>query len=1048
MRAFRHRLLALIGAGGLLAVPMHGFCGTIPYAESFESYTNGQPISSVAGWTADTNVLVSTNAAAIAALATYTNAGNAFPLTGSHTNVLELGGWTTNALLSATGGVVVADVLVLATRRDWPPADDTNMQMAVFVSTNGFLTIWHQNRTNTAVNEWMELTNCPVLDSNAWSRISIREDQAVGMFQVSVNGAAPLVDPSGWTSTNGTRPGSWFYMVQTNRAMAQFSTVGEVKSYMDDLVVTTRGITYSSNGFAEASANDGTIDNTNPMKINLAWDTFAGTNGENFASNTDKLFVTNMPPGLAVSALYSTANPTQLTVTVTGQDNNNEAANSVSNLTFSFGSAAFTLGKSWDVAGATNTHLVVQFQSSSQPVLTYNNTTFVERQQNDGGVNGSAVLTLGVKTFAGTNGQDLAASGAVTSPNLPGGLVLSVVGDGAQHATMSFGGRATNNTAANSLTNLAIVFNDAAFVGGGASTVSNAMRSDLYITFNDPRVVTASPSGFNEAVANDGSIGNSVTLTLAGDEPFTNAVFGEGTNYTVSGVPTGLVFSLTRSSSTQLVVSLTGQAAAHASGNSTSIVFTLLDAAFQTVAASNITGSSQLLGVTFADPPLLAYSGLSFMEAVANNGTVSDTVTITLTGDTFTNTAFTADTQYTFSNVPLGLTGLVTRTSGNQAVISLTGKALFHTPSENTTFSLAFYDVAFTHVAVSNITDNQKSFSIGYRDQPTLTCDSSTFTERADYSGAISNTVSIMLAGDSFAAGPLLQNVHYTVTGVPPGLSVYLARSSGGLLIASLSGFATAHASTNSTTFGITFLNPAFQNVAAGDIIPSSLSFNVNFFDVPPANSLPFTDDFEAYSDGLVVDGTNGWTGLTPGSAVVTADALVASVEAAYTGKFPLVTAHTKVLRLTGGVTSSTRGGADSKVFVDFMGQVDGRDDAPVVGPTDQMGLYVNTNQHPVIWRYDTVTASNVWTVLTNSIVTTGTWHRVTVYQDYKQGMFNVKVDSQAISNESGVWFNMVQTNRYISQVVFDGGSWLMPIYIDDVSITVDPWIGSVYLIR
>ena len=273
-------------------------------------------------------------------------------------------------------------------------------------------------------------------------------------------------------------------------------------------------------------------------------------------------------------------------------------------------------------------------------------------------------------------------------------------------------------------------------------------------------------------------------------------------------------------------------------------------------------------------------------------------------------------------------------------------------------------------------------------------------------------------------------------------------RSSDGLLIASLSGNALAHSSTNNTTLGLTFLNPAFQAVAAGDITAASTTLGVNFIDLPPANSVPFTDDFERYPDGLAIDGTNGWTELMAGSAVVKTDATVAAAEAAYTGSFPLVTTHTKVLRLTGGASSLTRGGAGGRVRVDFMGQVDSRVVAPDIGPNDQMGLYVDTNQHLVVWRRDTVVSSNVWSVLTNATVTTGTWHRIVVFQDYKQGIFSVKVDNQMISDGAGIGFTMVQTNGYLSQVVFDGGSWLMPVYIDDVSITMDPITGSVYLIR
>jgi hypothetical protein len=1170
MRTIPCKLLTLAVAVAFLTTPLPGTCGTVPCAESFESYTNGHPMAQVSGWTAATNVVVSTNADAIAA---FTNVTFALSLVGAqHAKVLQLGGWATNAIASGTGGVVVADLLVMPSRRDWLPDEDATARWALYAGTNGHLVIWHQNRTNTAVNEWRELTNSPALATDQWARVTIRQDLAVAMYQVSVNGGVPLVDDAGWTSNNGARPGSWFYMVQTNNAMAQLCMIGEARSYLDDLVVANRSLGFSTNGFAEAAANNGTIDGT-PMTIQLMWDTFAATNNENLALNTNKLCVTTLPPGLAVSALA--ASPTQLTVTVTGQTSPHEAENSVSNLTFAFGNEAFTSGRAWDVAGASTTNLVVQFQSSAVAELVYSTSNFVERAANDGGVVTTAGLTLFAKDFAGTNGENLVASGRVNVPNPPNGLTASVVQDAARHATLSFTGRATVHTAAASLTNLTVTFGDLAFVGGNAAAVTNASRSDLTVTFHDPPVVgyggaafseaaanngtvtntltltltgdtftnatfvqgthfsatnvppgltmavaaanptqvvvsltgvasphasganrtisfalldaafqtvgasnivgstnafgvtfldppvvSANPAGFTETATNNGAIGNAVNLTLTGDA-FANVSFASNVHYSATGVPAGLTFAIARTSATQLVASLTGNAAAHAASNGTSIVVTFLNAAFQTVAASNIAGTTQSLGVTFLDRPVASYDGVAFTEAVANNGTFTSVLTVSLVGDTFTNAAFVKGTQFTASGEPAGLSLAVAVANPTQVVLSLTGSTSPHTSLQNGVIQFAFRDAAFNQVAAVNITGSSNTFTFGFLDPPVLGYAPLTFTERGDDIGAIGNTVAITLTGDSFATGPLLSNVHYTVTGVPAGLTFALTRTSGSLVTASLTGEAVAHSNVNDTTIGFTFLGAAFQNVAVTNIVGTSTNLAVDFIEAPPANAVPYTDTFESYADGLALIGTNGWLAASADSAVVTSDTGSVPAVTSYTGQFPMPGPHTQTLQLNDGVTNRTRSVAWRTVCLDCMAYIIGREGASEVGAGDQLGFYVNTNQQAVIWRRDrTGAGTNGWLVMSGSSVTTGAWHRLTVYQNHGAGMFQVYVDGQMLTDatgwsgpggaQPGPWFYMVQTNGYLSQVAFMGGSWQTPGYMDDLSITYKspPAFGVVYRFR
>lgn len=135
-------------------------------------------------------------------------------------------------------------------------------------------------------------------------------------------------------------------------------------------------------------------------------------------------------------------------------------------------------------------------------------------------------------------------------------------------------------------------------------------------------VLTWSGTTFTEAAADNGSISNSLTLTLANDS-FTvpGGVMTSGVHYEAANVPAGLTLVITGTSSTTATVQLTGNASSHAAANSiTNMRITFKDAAFAWGESANVTGYTQSsLAVTFTStltPP-------TFVAAETNgNGTV------------------------------------------------------------------------------------------------------------------------------------------------------------------------------------------------------------------------------------------------------------------------------------------------------------------------------------------------------------------------------------------------------------------------------------------
>ena len=157
-------------------------------------------------------------------------------------------------------------------------------------------------------------------------------------------------------------------------------------------------------------------------------------------------------------------------------------------------------------------------------------------------------------------------------------------------------------------------------VGGGYTLMATKFKGGIDTLLGAAVTPTATWSGttFAEAVANDGSIGNQLTITLANDT-FTGS---DGDNLitdgkvTVSNVPAGLTASVTRTSATVVTVALSGNATAHANANDVAnliYVFANSAVASGTAAAVNGLNVSNRV-VNFADPTL---SGVTVAEPFA-----------------------------------------------------------------------------------------------------------------------------------------------------------------------------------------------------------------------------------------------------------------------------------------------------------------------------------------------------------------------------------------------------------------------------------------------
>ena len=211
---------------------------------------------------------------------------------------------------------------------------------------------------------------------------------------------------------------------------------------------------------------------------------------------------------------------------------------------------------------------------------------------------------------------------------------------------------------------------------------------------NESVTVSYSSLALTESLTNTGQFTQTINLSLNAGSFASNLA----PHYNLANLPIGLTSSLVKVSSRTAILTILGQATTHESVNSTNLQFSLSDSAvsgFLQASAADVQGKNQVFSLNFINPAKLLYSATSFLENTDNLGLVTQTRTITLTGDTF---SFNLAGDYFFSNVPAGLTGNLERLTDTQILLSFTGNALAHGTNDSiVNISLTFLNTAFNY---------------------------------------------------------------------------------------------------------------------------------------------------------------------------------------------------------------------------------------------------------------------------------------------------------------------------------------------------------------
>ncbi|MBS4095369.1 MAG: hypothetical protein KGZ83_00855, partial [Sulfuricella sp.] len=740
------------------------------------------------------------------------------------------------------------------------------------------------------------------------------------------------------------------------------------------------GITYSATTFSEASANDGSIGST--ATVTLTSDTFNGVVGTDLAAGSSPgVTFSNVPAGLTGRLTITSA--TTATLSFAGNALSHAAANNVSNVGLTFNGAAFAGGNATNGTGLTTSTIAISFTNppvsavSDTPASLGGNATTVTFtvtfSQAVSGVDASDFTLTSSGTAAGTIGTPTTADGGLTwlvpisgvsgdgtlrldlknsgtnivatvgngvivggytsgtaytadntapatdsfpisitpsSSGLPFKVTVNEKGDGywmivptnsaAPTAAQIIAGSnygavtvtATGNGALNGNTSTLMTAAGSLTAGSsydvyfvakdqwGNAQGDAAIKSVVGITFP---TLTYSTLRFAEASTNDGAISGTATLTLSGAKNFKAASGSlvENTDFTVTNLPTGLTASVTLTSATTATLAFSGTATSRTTdvGN---LTLTFLDAAFSGGGASSVVGyNTNTLAIDFN--PSVGYNTTTFVEASANDGSITATATLTLTGDTFNGSVGTVLSSgttpgVTFSNVPAGLTARLTIASATTATLSFTGNAIVHAAADSVAnVGLAFNGAAFTGGSTANGSGiTTSNIAINFSDPVTATADAPVGTPLAS-----ATTVTFTVTFSQAVSGVDASDFTLTRTGTANGTIGTPTTADGGLTwsvpVTSVSGDGTMRLDLNGNGTNI-------AATAAGNVVISGGYTVGSIFTAdhtaPTTNSFPIA--LTPSSEGLPFKvtlnetGTGYWMIVPNGSAAPTAAQLLA----------------------------------------------------------------------------------------------------------------------------------------------------------------------------
>ncbi len=220
---------------------------TVPYRESFESYTNGFSLVGTNGWFGEDSQM------AIVMTNSYTNSYTGFfPIPSPQGQVLQVDGAVTNRFSPSTNPNVWVDFIMEA--KYWTDPilpTPTNTPFALCITTNGQLAVWNCTNPPAPGSGWTSLADTSIA-SNQFVRVTIEADYNRDIngefyYRLWLNGT-PSLNPQTWYAAANTNENYFGDFVAQGRFALGDLVVTEPVISIDNIAENATGVTLSCEG--------------------------------------------------------------------------------------------------------------------------------------------------------------------------------------------------------------------------------------------------------------------------------------------------------------------------------------------------------------------------------------------------------------------------------------------------------------------------------------------------------------------------------------------------------------------------------------------------------------------------------------------------------------------------------------------------------------------------------------------------------------------------------------------------------------------------------
>ena len=545
-------------------------------------------------------------------------------------------------------------------------------------------------------------------------------------------------------------------------------------------------------GFKESVKNDGSIATEAIIRLPSG-----GLNTKS-AYNQGTHLTLELPPGITnADVTYQALNSTDMQISIAGRVTGVTEKRHSRTLDLSFANNFVT--------GGVIKALKVPLDFVEEPTLTFSSKVFTEAKTNNGSIPHKSTITI-------TNGDKIVGEVAAlsTALNLPYDLNANFTKINDSQIEFSLDGNAALHSSAKNLNNIAIRFDGGLFESG----VQPRDITDFSLRFVDPPTVTHTGS-FKENGLLQGSIDDNhrTTLTLNGD---TLKNTGNITNLIgLENLPQGVLHVANAINSSQIEISLRGTVLSHHVVDSLRDITLNFNDRF--IFTNEIAPESiRDLSLIFVEPNAVTLYG-KFKEAINNNGTIENKVTLYNDDDRFTNiTDDRLGSYIEIVDLPTALTPSFSRVDDKTITVALNGQASNHRLSD----SVDNLQIRFTNTRLfdNGIIGSSVRAQIEFFDLSSVVA-MGEFREIGN-SGRYSGRVLVQIDGDRFDTTASIARNDIQLGNLPRGLSVDARFISTNAMEISLNGETTTHTVADNRDLEIIFANP---NLFTSRIAPNNI---------------------------------------------------------------------------------------------------------------------------------------------------------------------------------------------------------------------------------